>query len=302
MNITTIKNIISNTIEVRNMLSDANRIKLTAKDSLAPRLERSAEIYDNKLTSQLSKEFINQLKRQNRDIDERKFFAQLMEAINVIGREAEVLEDVLSSGVYHSVIMREALTIKDAQMIDLMGVMDFFMSSTATVALMIAEAESVQAKGETLDPASANYYVKNILDSGFIYSYATVWGFFYKNREVKIVEKLGDLPDVRVDENVIKTIESTEGRKKVDPVGLNPINILFPTTWIYAGGKIWSELKLHRLKKLEEELDNLEARHQEILLERDGRNNPQLEKKIERYMDAIQILRVKVKRLKDRLG
>jgi hypothetical protein len=56
-------------------------------------------------------------------------------------------------------------------------------------------------------------------------------------------------------------------------------------------------LELH-----EDELKSMELRYQVLLLAREGRENPVLEKKIEAYEDNIDVKRVKIKRLMENLG
>ena len=300
MNLMDIKNSITNVLETDRILSEANRIKLNARDGVGAKAERAAEIYDGRIVSPLIKNLLNEMKRQNRQINPEKIFSQIAEASEVVAREADVMENMLSDDA-RRIIMRETLNVKDAQLLEFISVADFFLAMSRTFMVAVTEAEIAQLRGESLEKASMNYYSKTF-EGPMVKGFADCIAYFIGKKDDKIIEKIKDLPEIKVDQTVLDTIQSTEGRQKIDPAGLNILNIFNPIAWVYGAQKIWSEIKLKRLELNNDELEYLELRYQELLLERGDRSNPQLEEKIRRYQDSIQIKRTKIERLKKNIG
>lgn len=300
MQLSSIKKALLNIIQVDTLLSQTNRIKLAAEDSLAPALERLKDTMDGKMVSDLGKSLPKSMNRYSSKIDERKFFESLLKGVNVIAREAGILEKALTNDSIESV-MREALNVKEAQIIQFITLADYYIECVRMIMVVLQEAEVYHLRGEKLERSSLKYIDEN-LGGENLSNISMLLGFFISKEKEEVVSKIYDLKDIKVDPTIISTIQSTEGVKAIDPAGFNPLNILNPTFYAFTVQKIWSEIKFYRMEQAEKELEYLELRHQELLLLRDGRKNPALERKIEIYQDDIQTLRVKIKRIKDRMG
>lgn len=300
MKVTDIKKMISNAIEVNQLVNQTNRIKLLARDGMMPILDKLAKVHDGKLLSDTGKGITKGMERYNRKVKATKFFGSLLIGCEVIAREAETLEKSLDSDNFEY-IMRESLDIKQAHIIQFITIADFYLEYARTLSSIIQEAEVATLRGVDLDSASRKYLNNNLTDEK-LSGMATIMGYFIDKQKEDIVESIYELPEIKVDDKIINTIQSTEGVKKIDPAGFNPFNIINPTFWAFTAQKSWSEIKLYRMELGEKELEQLELRHQELLLLKDGRNNPDLERKIDKYQDRIQVLRTKVKRIKDKLG
>ena len=300
MNLLDIKNSIANILQTNQLIKQANSIKLNARDGVGRRAERAAEIYDGKIQAPEIKQFLTELKRQNRAVNPDEFFAQIAKACTIITAESESLENFLSDDA-RQIIMRETLNIKDAQILEFLAVSDFFLNTARTLMVAVAEFEIAKLRGSAMDTASLKYWSVNITKE-VVLGFANSLAFFLNHDKGDVIEKIYDLPDIRVDKDILETVQSTEGRNKIDPVGLNLLNIINPIAWMYSAQKAWSEFKLYRLELNTDELEYLELRYQELLLERQDRSNPDMEKKIKLYMDTIQIKRTKIERIRKTLG
>lgn len=300
MKLTELKKLIGNAIEMRDLLSQTNRIKLVADDQQGPMFDKLAETFDGKLASSVGKNLAKELSRYNRSLKEDDLFFNLAVGCQVIAREADILEKALDDDTFEA-ILRDAMNIKQGHIIQFLTMSDFFLETTRALAVVIQEAEVYHLRGKPLERSSINYIETNFTSEN-LRAIAQLIGFFVSKRKEEVVSKIYELPDIKVDETIINTIQSTEGVKKIDPAGFNPLNLVNPYFYAFTAQKLWSEIKFYRLKKAEREMEYLELRHQELVLLRDGRNNPQLESKIEKYQDEIQTLNSKIKRTKERMG
>lgn len=301
MKLTDIKKSLVNLIEVNTLLSEANRIKLAAEDQLAPTLTKLAEVHDDKLVSDVGKHIAKELNHYNRSIKSDKLFKTMLMGTDVIAREAEVLEKALENDTMESVL-RDALNVKEAQILQFITLADYYIETCRSIAVVIQEAEVYKLRGIELE-RSARKYIEDNFTKVKLNSIAQLIAFFAdKSKDEDLISNIYALPDIKVDDNTLITIQSTEGNAKIDPAGFNPLNIINPTYLAFTAQRIWSEIKFSRLNKAEKEITYLELRHQELVLLREGKSNPALERKIEKYQDEIQTLRAKIKRIKERLG
>ena len=300
MKLTAIKQALSNVIETNQLLNQTNRIKLSAENELAPIFTKLAEVHDNKLVSNVGKQLTSELERFNRKLEAKKFFAILLKATNVIARESATLEKSLDGDSFESVL-RESMNVKQGHIIQFITLADYFLEATRSLAVVIQEAEVYHLRNLPLE-RNAQRYIEDNFDSANLQSIASLVVFFASKEKEDVISKIYELPDIKVDESILNTIQSTEGMGKIDPAGFNPLNIINPLFYAFTAQKIWSEIKFSRLEKAQKEIMYLELRHQELILLREGRNNPDLERKINKYQDAIQGLRSKIKRIKERLG
>lgn len=300
MQLTTIKNALINIIRADTLLNQTNRIKLSADEEIGPALERFKDTFDNKLLSPVGKELSKELERYHRSLTAKTLFAKLLVGVTVIAREAALLEKSLDSDNIESV-MREALNVKEAQIIQFITLADYYLEVVRALMVVIQEAEVYHLRGDKLERSSLKYIDENF-GGEKLSSVASLLGFFVTKEKEEVVSKIYDLPDIKVDPTILSTIQSTEGNVKIDPAGFNPLNIFNPTFYAFTAQKLWSEIKFYRLEKAQKEMEYLELRHQELVLLREGRNNPALERKIGIYQDDIQTLRVKINRIKERMG
>lgn len=300
MKLTDIKKFLANAVEMRELLSQTNRIKLSADESQGPLFEKLTTTFDGKLSSKVAKSLASELSRYSRDLKEDELFKNLTIGCKVIAREAAVLEKALDNDTFEA-ILRDAMNIKQAHIIQFLTLADHYLETTRALAVVIQEAEVYHMRGKELERSSMKYISENFTGEN-MRALAQLISFFVAKQKEEVVSKIYELPDIKVDETIINTIQSTEGAKKIDPAGFNPLNLINPLAYTFTAQKIWSEIKFYRLEKAEKEMEYLELRHQELVLLRDGRNNPQLESKIDKYQDAIQTLNSKIKKIKDRLG
>lgn len=300
MKLLDIKKTLMNVIQVNTLLSEANRIKISAEDQLAPVLSKLAKSLDGKLSSPASKSIVHELSRGSTKINESKLFENMLVGTEVIIREAGILEKSLEDDTIESVF-REAINVKEAQIVQFITLADYFIETCRSISVVIQEAEVYHLRGVELERSAQNYIQENFTPEK-TRSMAQLIGFFGSQAKSDLISNIYALPDIKVDDNTLITIQSTEGMSKIDPAGFNPLNIINPTYLAFTAQKIWSEIKFSRLDKAEREITYLELRHQELTLLREGKENPALERKIGKYQDEIQVLRAKIKRIRARLG
>ena len=68
MKLIDIKKLLSNVIEVNQLLNQTNRVKLAASEQLAPVLTKLAEVHDKNLVSDVAKSIAKELERHNRKV------------------------------------------------------------------------------------------------------------------------------------------------------------------------------------------------------------------------------------------
>lgn len=300
-----IKRKIANSLEIATMITEVERLRENAIDQLGPLLGKFAESYDKHYVSSEVKFIGERLNRYERSISKDAFLTDITIALEVIGKEAEVLLMKLRDENINAV-MSESLDTKHALAIQFITLSEFVCEFTRATLIVVAEYENTKRKPEgKVDSGMEKYFRKNFTEQ-HLNAFAQVVGFFKAKRKEDTVEAIYKLPDIKVDETVINTVISTEGRDAVDPSGISVLSIFHvinPIAWVYAGRKIWSELKLKWLALVQDELDYLETRHQELLeIQQRGDTTIGTQRRIENYRDAIDVKRSQVKRIKEKLG
>lgn len=300
MRVIDFKKLLPNSIAGDTLVKKVDRVHATATFRCKPTFKRMAEIHDGKVSSREAKDILDRIKTKSSFKQINNLFGVIVECYDVIGREANVLSDALDSKNIEF-IMRDALKVKEAHILQFVMVSEQFIELTRTLGLVIQELEIQYYKQEPIATASLKYIERNLTDKN-LQIIGDMITFFNKRKKEPIIEKIYDLPDIDVDESVLKTIESTEGRSKVDPAGLNPLSLLNPLQYIYVVNKSVSELRQLLNEREKNELEILEYRHRELILLKEGKHDPSLAKRIEKHEDKIQALRASIKRAEERMG
>lgn len=111
---------------------------------------------------------------------------------------------------------------------------------------------------------------------------------------VKIMETI---PNVDLVSGDIRTLGSVHGHAKVDPLRMGFV----PLSWNpfhYLGLK-WAAYKVVKYKSMQEDIKLFEYQVMVLKEQRDGTNNPKLEKVLEIYEDKVQVLYSKVKKMEE---
>lgn len=288
-------------IQFRTMMSELDRTHLEASLLLPIAVK-----YQKAMSSPragVSRDLIKRLNHIKNDISTKNFLGDVVTALGAIETETAVLSERLSGGVM-SVLMQDSISTRHLNALKLQSTSDFFIARTKPLLAAMASAEVGESSGSDKRAKSATRYIEQsfINDPEVMTSYASTLEFYNRTFKKGLVNELWEAVDVKADPKVLQIIETAEGAKKLDPVGFNYLNVVNPFFWAYMPLKIWSECKLYRLRLNEEELQLLDLRYQELLLERQDRSSPKLDEQIERYEASISKTRRTIKKIQDSLG
>lgn len=180
---------------------------------------------------------------------------------------------------YNKDITVDGITYKRAEFIRILGFMDFTVTYARQVLhyLLVAEA-NIQAKtlpdGKERPKPEIDWLVNN--ESTF---FMLLTMFSAKDRD--FIKKLDDIPDIGVGEDDEQTIVPTVGIGRLDPFKSNFVPVVTPM--FMSIGIWWTQRQVERYKRLKEDVRVIQFRIEQLRLQAQGKEDPQLEKTIAKY-------------------
>ena len=214
------------------------------------------------------------------------------EAVKAIGVHTQILLELLAE-IKQSTLARNALDYKTATIISYVENLTWYLEFARGLAIATYECE-INALNK--DP-QVSAYIKNNLTQRNVANFILITATLLKHRK-DLKKVIYDLPQLTVSEESETLVQSTEGRAKINALGLLDITAIFnPLRWIYAARRIYSDWKMANIQLLEKDLEYLELRHQELILARQDKKDARLEERIQNYNEAIATARHKLKKL-----
>jgi hypothetical protein len=205
-----------------------------------------------------------------------------IEVIYQVLLNLDSIADLLVSLVeknYNKDITVDGITYKRAEIIRVLGFMDFTVTYARQLLhyILVTEA-NVQAK--TLPdgkecPKPEIEWLKENQETFFrlINTFAT------KDRE--FIKKIEDIPEIGVGADDEHTIVPTVGIQRLDPLKNNFVPGVTPM--FMSIGIWWTQMQVARYERMKEDIRCIEFRIEQLRLQAQGKNDPQLEKTIARY-------------------
>lgn len=241
--------------------------------------------------SQVTKTVQQQFDRSNNQF-KGNYITVVGEAIKAVGAHTQILLDLLAE-IKQSTLARNALDYKTATIISYVENLTWYLEFARGLAIATYESE-INAINK--DPA-VSAFIKNTLTPRNVANFILLTATLLKHRK-DLKKVIYDLPQMTVSEESETLVQSSEGRAKINALGLLDITAIFnPLRWIYAARRIYSDWKMANIQVLEKDLEYLELRHQELILAREGKKDARLEERIQNYSEAIATARHKLKKL-----
>lgn len=194
---------------------------------------------------------------------------------------------------YNKDIVVEGITYKRAEILRILGFMDFTVTYSRQMLhyLLVAEA-NVQAK--TLTPGAERPKPElAFLEANQETFFRLLNTFAQADRD--IVKKIDDIPDIGVGENDEITIVPTVGINRLDPLKSNFIPGITP---MFMGfGIWWAQIQVARYERMKEDVRTIEYRVEQLRLQAQGKEDAVLEKSIKKYEEYLNDLAEKIAKM-----
>jgi hypothetical protein len=194
---------------------------------------------------------------------------------------------------YNKDIVVEGITYKRAEILRILGFMDFTVTYSRQMLhyLLVTEA-NVQAK--TLTPGAERPKPElAFLEANQETFFRLLNTFAQADRD--IVKKIEDIPDIGVGENDEITIVPTVGINRLDPLKSNFIPGVTPMFMSF--GIAWAQLQVARYERMKEDVRTIEYRVEQLRLQAQGKEDAVLEKSIKKYEEYLNDLAEKIAKM-----
>lgn len=226
------------------------------------------------------------------------YVSVINEAVKVIPVQAEQIGKMLAS-YRNSNIVRDTIDYPTAAMIQYVETLDWFLKAARSLSLATYDAE-ISVIAETRVNQT---YIATNLSNKVVRDIAIICSMILKY-DKKFDKVIYELPDLVVNEESMRGVAS--GMFKSNLLGSdileNVLEVFNPLRWTYAVGKLFSELKIARLRSKEKEVEALELKHQYYMqLKADGRKDARTETIIENLEEEIATLNYEIKEITDEI-
>jgi len=228
--------------------------------------------------SKAGKDFDSAFKRSVK-VPYRGTFPQVIQQVltNMDGF-ADLLSGLIDKS-YNKDIVVEGITYKRAEILRTLGFMDFAVTYVTQILHYILAAEAnVQAKtlvdGKERPKPELDWLAQN-QDTFF----RLLNTFGAKDRDM--IKAIESIPDIQVGENDDLTIVPTVGITRLDPLKNNFIPGVTPM--FISIGTWWAQRQVARYERMKEDHKLIAYRIEQLRLQAQGKEDPQLEKTIAKY-------------------
>lgn len=294
-----VRNSLSGHLEVRDI-----RISLNSQLERTQRTLELAEKYNKflKNPNHLTSKNLYAKMSKEAGVRDKDLYANVVTGLKATETRLKGLIDLYDSARYKVLVTSSIATI-NLNALHLAAISDYYEKTCRAMIMSVSELESLKLKGISATPKSLNKYMQRNFAEERLSSMGSIISYNKRVGDKDIVKAIREMDDVEVTEDTLDAARAMGGNVRIDPTGFNYLNIINPTFWAYVGFKSYSELRLLYLDMEKDELEMMEARHQELVqLKANGESNMATDKLINDLSDRIDVRRYDIKELEESLG
>lgn len=223
-----------------------------------------------------------------------KWFEVVLQVLKNLQNNFDFIESLVQDNYANDIVV-EGLTYKRAQILQYIALAGFVSDYSRQVLLYLLVCEA-NLKARALPDGKERPLpeIKWLLENRTAYFRALN---AMSLREKELAAVLDDIPDIVVTEDSAELVAETVGRHKVDPMNFNIIPIgKNPFHFI---GIRWANWQVAKYQRAKEEKRALEFRLEQLRCQRNGTEDPRLEKSIAYYEEEVNRLAVRLAKMEE---
>lgn len=171
------------------------------------------------------------------------------------------------------------LTIKQANILNTIEMFTFWVNYSQTLLDVLI---TMSNEGVAAEKYMTGHDLKHVNDTKGLYEQLSVELLKGSKYFIKRLEAMHDVP---VDENSVSILESTEGKDTVDLITKGfGIHLITPIFWVSLAR---SRIQLARIEQMRRKNEQFAMKISQAINLKQGNDDPQLDRRIEVYQDAI---------------
>lgn len=279
-------------VEKSRVIEESRSVRKELEDSTLPIYKNAVKVFSpNDLKSNEAKN----LQQTYEKLTNRKssIIDDVAQALPLINKNLSDLED-LASKTLNDQIVKSSISIKEINILQLVGIASFVSSYSRKILSFFYTAESAQFDNssikldESFSKADIQWITTNFLD------YINALGSLSANGIDVVISKI---PDIHVSPDNIRSISTVQSSNKIDPLKLQYLNVT--NNFVFRLMLRFTELQADNYKLALEEKRMLEYRHLLLKRQRDGKVDARLEKEIVITEDRISRLTYKIRKMEE---